>query len=258
MPGSASADTPYEIDPLLDGGIILAGSVLAATLQLAVIDELPGGLACTPPPGQTRCSPHEINPLDRTVIGLNDRGWRHAADGLMVAVTLGTLGTLAAQVFFDDTSTPWHDLLVEATIWWEALAINWVFTYALKFAVQRPRPTHYTEGAPVGSFDHRLSFPSGHASAAATMVTATLTSLFLRHGDGLWSWIGLAAGVALGGVTASGRMLAGRHFPTDVLGGIVIGATSGFVVPWLHRRGPPVQVSPWVTEGGGGVALTWR
>ena len=52
-----------------------------------------------------------------------------------------------------------------------------------------------------------------------------------------WMWT-VAGVVAIAGASITGisRILAGQHFPSDVLVGAAIGALTGWVVPAVHRQ----------------------
>jgi undecaprenyl-diphosphatase len=96
----------------------------------------------------------------------------------------------------------------------------------LKEVIQRPRPYLDLEGVRqlVGSGGG--SFPSNHAlnNAAAA---AIIGSLYPR-----WAW--LAASVAL--VIGFSRVYVGVHYPSDVLGGLAIGALAGLGLVRIARR----------------------
>ena len=64
------------------------------------------------------------------------------------------------------------------------------------------------------------SFPSGHTAASFASVTA----LYLAGEKKLWK-----PALALGCVIAFSRMYLYVHYPTDILGGALIGIFSGFV-----------------------------
>lgn len=85
----------------------------------------------------------------------------------------------------------------------------------LKPVFDRPRPYEVTRGLEViGKYYKDPSFPSGHTSAA--FAVGVVCALLLPKKYGL-PILGLAACMGLS------RMYVGVHFPTDVLGGIVVG-----------------------------------
>jgi membrane-associated phospholipid phosphatase len=96
-----------------------------------------------------------------------------------------------------------------------AIGLNFV----VKLLVRRPRPV--LEGLPpLGGAPSSLSFPSAHATAsfacatAMTRIAPEAAVLFL-----------LATAIA------ACRPYLGMHYPSDVLGGIVLGTALGLVVP---------------------------
>jgi membrane-associated phospholipid phosphatase len=91
--------------------------------------------------------------------------------------------------------------------------------FVVKLIVRRPRPV--LEGLPpLGGAPSSLSFPSAHATSsfacatAMTRIAPEAAPLFLLA-------------VAL----AACRPYLGMHYPSDVLGGIVLGTALGVVVP---------------------------
>jgi undecaprenyl-diphosphatase len=91
----------------------------------------------------------------------------------------------------------------------------------LKHLAQRPRP-----GGPLalglertGRPPKTSSFPSGHAATAAAFATATT----------LGSPVLALPLVAVASAVAWSRVATGRHFPSDVAGGIAVGATCGLL-----------------------------
>ncbi|HXH19348.1 MAG TPA: phosphatase PAP2 family protein [Chitinophagales bacterium] len=84
--------------------------------------------------------------------------------------------------------------------------------------------------------DAARSFFSGHASlsATATFFMATVYS-DLNPGSNLkplvWASVAL-----LPAVTGLLRYFAGKHYPTDIIIGYVVGGAVGFFVPYLHKK----------------------
>jgi membrane-associated phospholipid phosphatase len=91
--------------------------------------------------------------------------------------------------------------------------------YALKLVVRRPRPI--LEGLPpLGGAPSSLSFPSAHATSSFAVATA------MTRVDPLGA---LAFALAL--ALALGRPYLGMHYPSDVLGGAILGILLGLLVP---------------------------
>ena len=100
----------------------------------------------------------------------------------------------------------------------------------LKAVADRPRPFEILSGVKVKHLSSASgsSFPSGHTSQAAAI--ATIISLRYSRASvtvPLVLWAGLVG---------FGRIYLGVHFPTDVLGGAVVGACSGFLVWGVRQR----------------------
>jgi len=127
-----------------------------------------------------------------------------------------------------------HDdqLMRNACVIIAANIINVGITYSLKHAVNRKRPFETYPfiikkiGADGGSF------PSGHTSSAF----ATATSLSLAYPK----WYVIAPSYLWAGTVGYSRLQLGVHYPSDVLGGMIIGAGSAFlsykINKWLNKR----------------------
>jgi membrane-associated phospholipid phosphatase len=115
-------------------------------------------------------------------------------------------------------------LLLRRRTWWTALwvAVTIVgigpLTTLLKDFFGRVRPDYAQGGARLDT----LSFPSGHASGIATLVTVGLLLAWpLLSPRARRSW--LLAGVALALLVGLTRIWLGVHYPSDVLGGWALG-----------------------------------
>jgi len=106
---------------------------------------------------------------------------------------------------------------------------------ALKYGIGRPRPLStfalLVESGQahinvVGRALSHRSFPSGHAQAAASVLTY-LGCLYPRY------WLGWGTGILL---AAIGRVYVGVHFPSDVIAGAILGSFSALAVVYLQTR----------------------
>jgi len=104
------------------------------------------------------------------------------------------------------------------------LAVN----CALKPLIGRPRPWVIIEGFEPLVYSHSPSFPSGHTSSSFAFAFAILPAVDIK-----WLKVTSVAAATLMGLS---RLYVGVHYPSDVLGGAVIGALCGLAAVWLYRK----------------------
>ena len=108
-----------------------------------------------------------------------------------------------------------EDWLVAGILGPVAIGVN----YAVKLVVRRPRPV--LEGLPpLGGAPSSLSFPSAHATSSFACATA-MTRIAPEA----------AVLFVLAAAIAACRPYLGLHYPSDVLGGAVLGTALGLLVP---------------------------
>ena len=113
-----------------------------------------------------------------------------------------------------------------------AIGLNMIFTSGLKFSINRTRPfKQYPDDVIQRTDAGKYSFPSGHTSSAFAMATAVTLS------TKKW-YIAVPSYLYACGVGYS-RMRLGVHFPSDILGGMVVGIGSSLLV-W--------QVDKWIKK----------
>jgi len=142
-----------------------------------------------------------------------------ALDGLLEVLTAPGSWWFRALVFL-----PVLVLLLRRRLWWtaawltSAVVLVGPLTSLLKDYFGRVRPDFSEGGARLDS----LSYPSGHASGIATLVTVTLILAWPLLAGRARHWA-LAVGVALALLVGLTRMWLGVHFLSDVVGGWAVG-----------------------------------
>jgi membrane-associated phospholipid phosphatase len=92
----------------------------------------------------------------------------------------------------------------------------WIAYHVVKSLVDRDRPP-----SEQGSANADRSYPSGHATAAAAI--ATSTAMLLSHDHRAPAADVLSASVGLPLLIGASRVVLGKHWPTDILGGFGTG-----------------------------------
>jgi hypothetical protein len=231
LPVDSAAQQPYGLSPALDlplaAGILSmkyhSGSLLAET-RARPIDY--GNL-----------SPGDLPAFDRWAVGLHSprlSGFSSVLAGMELLVPL--------SVNAWDTYTgrqAWHGALVDALLLQEALMISSSLSSYSKSIPMHSTPLTYDPRVPES--EKRLpqnasSFFSNHTTTAFTTAVFSAYTFQLRHPDSPlrpWVWGGtLAMATGVGSL----RVLAGKHFPSDVVAGAAVGSLVGYLVPKLHTR----------------------
>lgn len=111
------------------------------------------------------------------------------------------------------------------------LTIAILVTLVLKYALDRPRPCEVLSEvrmlAEVRCVGRDPAFPSGHASRAFAF--GAFVFLWFRWRPGV-------PALVFAGLVAYSRIYLGLHWPSDALGGALIGIGAAYLVVWLNRR----------------------
>lgn len=110
------------------------------------------------------------------------------------------------------------------------IGLSTIITQVMKRSIGRTRPADkYPELIYPDNPNHdNQSFPSGHTSLAF----ATATTLTLEYKK----WYVAVPAFAWAGSVGYSRMYLGKHYPTDIIGGIVVGMGSGYLSHWLSKK----------------------
>jgi membrane-associated phospholipid phosphatase len=114
-----------------------------------------------------------------------------------------------------------------------AIGLDVLLTTGLKYAINRPRPyLQYPNDIVKRTDAGNYSFPSGHTSTAFAAATALTLSTK--------KWYVAVPSYAYACAVGYSRMRLGVHFPSDVLGGMILGIGSSLLIfqidKWIQRN----------------------
>ncbi|MBX9782714.1 MAG: phosphatase PAP2 family protein [Chitinophagaceae bacterium] len=106
--------------------------------------------------------------------------------------------------------------------------LNLLLTQALKNSFKRTRPYNTYPDLDNVIEASGYSFPSGHTSIVFNNA-ATLSMQYPK-------WYIIAPSYMYASFVAYSRMHLGVHYPSDILGGIVVGTGSAFAARWIRKK----------------------
>jgi len=212
-------------------------------------------------------TPQELLGLNRDDINAFDRPATYNWEpGLSTASDVLLIGSVLSPVLFLTNKSTRQNFGWLALMSWEVLSINYGMMTTVKNLTNRGRPYIYNPNVPIeertGS-QSRESFYSGHTSTTAAMsffVAFVLTDYHpdMKTGYKITIWTIAATYPA---VTAYLRVGAGKHFATDVIAAYAIGAFTGWLVPFLHKKkksSDKFSFAPISVQGNAGIYLSYK
>lgn len=179
--------------------------------------------------------PQDINGFDRWATRQNSNTAQNLSDALLMS-------SFMTPVFLMAGKKSRKDVYKISLMYFEAHLINGGLTGLGKAVFQRARPLVFNPEFPQTDKlkkNAKKSFPSGHTSATATSTFFVAKVFSDYYSDSkLKPYVWTAAAV-IPATTGLMRVLAGKHYPTDVITGYAIGASLGVLIPHLHKIKKP-------------------
>jgi undecaprenyl-diphosphatase len=183
-------------------------------------------------------------------------GWELSLDRWIQELPLDTLSRIGnalgySRVVIANLVIGCVIFLVIGRKWWALFLLAamacWLTNQAIKMLVQRPRPT--TEYVRVTEHPDGWSFASGHTVAGTLMFGALALIAWRFMAPGRLRSVLIAVLIGVIGLIGVSRVYVGAHWPTDVVGGWLIGALFlgllARIAIWINERyGPLDQKAP--------------
>jgi membrane-associated phospholipid phosphatase len=196
------------------------------------------------------CDPNDLNALDRVTAGFWSPQWSTVSD-------IGLYGLMAGAAVVLVANEGPLDALNDAVVVAESALSATALASVGSLAAGRPRPFVYGTAAPESSRDSGdagLSFLSSHTAVSFAVVMSTFVATKRLNGSkSVVPYLVLGLGGAVASVVGLARVESGNHFITDAVGGAVVGASLGVLIPSLHSS--PVKIVPVVSQTERGLGL---
>ncbi|MCL1833025.1 MAG: phosphatase PAP2 family protein [Leptospirales bacterium] len=222
-----SADSPYRLSVDTDSILIGSGAALFALplyldkkVKTLTDDEI------------ASLSKNDINKFDRSAAD----NWSRAGDRWS-GITLAS-AMISPLAFLANDKTR-EDFIVLGVMYGESLLITNGLNMTIKDIVQRKRPFAYNPDASYKDKkdkDALLSFYSGHTANAFNSALFVSTVFSDYYPQSQWRYAVWGSTLLAASATGYLRYYSGKHYPTDIIAGAVIGSITGWGIPALHRN----------------------
>lgn len=228
------SESPYELKKKNDVITLCGGAVLFGS-SFAVPHEV------------TTLSIPELAALNRQDVFFPDRNATYQYSERANKISdIGLLGPLLGGLAFSSLlpavgkKKEWMNETRKLTLMWvEMNLINIGFSEAVKVTFRRTRPLAYNQNVPLSlrqDPEIRKSFFSAHTSISSSNMFFMAKVFSDYYPDSKWKSLVWGAALAVPAWTGYLRYRAGRHFPTDILTGYLVGAVAGILVPHFHKK----------------------
>jgi len=213
--------SPYRLKWQYDAAIVAVSAALT----------LPAFIGQQGPPCYPSCAePRGLLGIDHGVLG-NYSPSAHMGANVVVASLV--LAPLVINAF----DSRFHGWLEDTFIFFETILASQAVTQLTKTAVGRPAPLLYADNVAAADYespDAQRSFISGHTSTSFSAATAYSVTFWKRHPTSPMRFVVLGVSEAAALVVGMLKVKAGYHYPTDILGGALVGSGLGVLIPFTH------------------------
>ena len=232
--------TPYDLSFKQELPFLVVGATLITSGYLIYL------LNKTEPFSET-----ELNTLNSNQVNIFDRSAiNHWSPGAAKLSNFVRSGVTLLPAFFISNHHTRQDIRALSVMAVEVFTTTFGITLLTKNLTNRTRPLVYNPEVPLSERTNersRFSFFSGHTShtAAASFFFAKVMADYhpnMKIGFKTGIWV---ISAAIPAVAAYLRVKAGKHFPTDVMTGYVVGALTGYLIPHFHKQKKGTQHFSW-------------
>ncbi|MGB9663667.1 MAG: phosphatase PAP2 family protein [Ignavibacteria bacterium] len=176
-------------------------------------------------------SVNDINSFDRSAVNYYSKNLSVVSDVLMIT-------SVSLPVSFILMKEAKSELKSIGILYLETLTLTYGITNLTKNIFQRFRPYAYNQSVNFSEkldLDTKKSFFSGHTSisfASAVFFSTVFSELGSDEKMKIFVWI---SSLSIATSTGLLRYFSGKHFPTDIIAGAIVGSLIGYTIPKIHK-----------------------
>jgi len=177
-------------------------------------------------------SKNDINRFDRSAVNNWSPGGALLSDVILAS-------TMAAPSLFLLNDNTRNDFMVLGVMYAESILITSAMTMTVKNTTLRNRPFVYNHNAPYKEKkdkDARFSFYSGHTAHTFNSAVFFSTVFSDYYPQSQWRYMVWGSTLLAASTVGYLRYYAGKHYPTDIIAGAMVGSLTGYIIPALHRN----------------------
>lgn len=220
----------YKLKPAIDVPLVVAGSAWTLFAFSKIYDRDPSSV-------------EKIQSLQTSNIPRFDR-WAADIYSEKAAETsdLFFYGSMPLPILLILDKKIRKDAAKVGLLYLEAMTVTGVIYSGSSYLTSRYRPYAYNPEAPMDLRTRgggKNSFFAGHVALVGTSTFFMAKVFSDYHPDSKIKWIPYTMATVATGATAYLRHKGGRHFPSDILIGTVLGPLSGILIPHFHKNKNP-------------------
>lgn len=168
-----------------------------------------------------------LKPIDNWAQTTLNGKTAHISDGMALSTALAA--GMITWALPKNQQTPYIQLAVQ-NVW-----ITANLTQTVKMLALRNRPYTQTPGFVSSKMDDHFSFFSGHSAITATAATTAIMMALNQPNMPSWGKVAAYSAGGLALTTAILRVGAGKHYPSDVVTGILVGVAVAVINTKFHE-----------------------
>ncbi|MCX8056344.1 MAG: phosphatase PAP2 family protein [Ignavibacteria bacterium] len=182
---------------------------------------------------------NQINSFDRSAINYYSKNLSLVSDALLISSIISPISLILLDNFKNEYATI-------GLMYFETMMLNYAVTNLTKNISLRYRPFAYNPQVSMQEkldLDTKKSFFSGHTStafASAFFLSTVYSEFSSDEKSKNYVWVG---SISLATTVGLLRYFSGKHFPTDIIAGAVVGSLIGYSIPKIHSNNSNLSLS---------------